>query len=356
MLLPLSSILLVGCILASILFSSQSEGLSGDEVSLFGGIGAAESLNNADSASMPSFSIAMTTIPPRFAHLHESLLSWLQQDTIAPTSITIFIPSYYRRFKSKSRPIVDQDNSKTSNSFESFKDLLMRTLRAKNDRIITNALNKGIIEVIEIKNDWGPISRIVGLLDYFKEQSQGMRSSNSDFWIVCDDDVRYVNDLLLRYNFAIAMKDAICTANGHNSSYCEGSNDRPTSEVMPNPNPNHPWGRVGGGLSRLTLTQFATDFRLIVSLSSGDADSITAESNLKPRRIAHLQAVDTYLLPSKMLHSQLVYNGPFSALVFKHLVREVHKTCPLNFYQDDYVVSFILSISGVSVTSITKNE
>ena len=66
-----------------------------------------------------SYDVALTTIPPRFHHIHHTIISWLHQ-IIKPNKIFIFIPLIYKRFrkviKIKKKKKKNHDNCMNKNS------------------------------------------------------------------------------------------------------------------------------------------------------------------------------------------------------------------------------------------------
>lgn len=152
---------------------------------------------------------------------------------------------------------------------------------------------------LEVEEDMGPITKLTGLVTHFS------RYSSITNWIICDDDVMYADDTILRYHYALETKAA---------------------------NPQ---------VANYIFTHFPEDFRIYTKFD-GDTNA---------RSIQHIQGVDTFLIQRDILlhHPILQLENILS------FVRFFHEVCPLSFYQDDYIISFIFAVGGIKVKSLWNN-
>lgn len=256
--------------------------------------------------SHPSFAVALSTIPPRFEHISATLLSWINQE-IQPLRICIYVPKSYKRFRRKSK----------KNITKSFSRLLQSSLQLS--PIVDEWLRNGKIKVVDIDRDWGSITRFVGVIQeqrYWHAPPNEFSDScfNSfeeiipQYWLFCDDDVHYVHNTISKYNYSI--------------SYFQ---------------------KQLGLVETFGLSQFSEDYRVAYRLES-DSQQV--------HLIPHVQGVDTYLIPHNFLLQQYC---AFDVLHYLHVVAAIeffHKQCPESFYQDDYIVSFLLHLSGLKMISM----
>ena len=254
----------------------------------------------------PIIAISMTTIPPRYNYLTECLLSWLNQD-LKPNYIFIFIPKQYKRFKRKK----DYNNNNNNNNNEqiSFKKSLMNILN--NTLILKEYIRKNIINVIEIEKDWGPISKVMGML-YYNDNwyNYNIKNNRPDYWIIGDDDVKYLKNTISDYIIAI--------------------------NTLPIGNNNN--------IKNNILTHFPEDNRIKVNINN---ENIT---------INHVQGVDTILFPTILLLNQCLYGYSFCYNNLIILLKYFHKKCSDSFYQDDYIISYSLALGSIKVNSIWNND
>lgn len=75
------------------------------------------------------------------------------------------------------------------------------------------------------------------------------------------------------------------------------------------------------------------------------------------RYIQHIQGVDSYMIPMNALSHQYHYHGP---LYINNTIRIINylqdHLCYESFYQDDYVVSFLLDISNINMISLRDSS
>ncbi len=249
--------------------------------------------------------IALTTIPPRFNTISHSLKYWFEQDVL-PTKIYIFVPATYKRFRKK----IATDTSRTSNA-EVLEAILMH------DIVLSQHVRNGHIMITPIQRDWGPITRLMGALQLTIESTANLTSLSKtnccNSWLFADDDVRYRRDTVSQY--LLPMKEW--------ADACE--NDR--------------------SIPYIGLTRFARDHRMWYQLPH----------ETERRNIHHVQGVDTYILPSlflDLLARQNYSENGESVNVFVAMVDYIHRSCPSSFYQDDYVIAFLLNLHNVDVYSI----
>jgi hypothetical protein len=179
------------------------------------------------------------------------------------------------------------------------------------DTTLTIALSSGVIQVIEIEKDYGPATKFVGMLYYqhlIHQNTNGL-TILPDYWIVADDDVRYSPITIAKYQFALQMEFGDC---------------------------------VGCG-----LTHFSEDYRLQYQLSGVDSPV---------ERVLHIQGVDTYLIPQSILKSHYTNRMGLHFEVFIRAVNSFHQICPESFYQDDYIVSYLLHRAGIRMYSVWNND
>ena len=190
------------------------------------------------------------------------------------------------------------------------------------------------IKILETLRDFGPITKFTGLLQFHKYEL----FSSIDYWIICDDDVEYVKSLISRYVFALyyLVKSPVYTYDG-------GDTDDSISE----PNAATVKG-IKETISRGTiLTHFSEDFRIYIRLDGEE----------KARAIQHLQGVDTFLVPADTLALQTQNSNQLLTYDrFTSIVQFFHAACPLSFFQDDYIISFVFNVANETILSIWNNQ
>ena len=231
-----------------------------------------------------SFGVCLTTIPLRFSSIHHTVASWLQQ-TVKPQIILVFIPQRYKNF-----------DHVLSSSVESIKGNFRDYFPLDKDRVV--------VEIIP--EDWGPASKISGLLYHFKKYSY----LNIKYWAVGDDDVWYSKTTLSRY------ADFLSTSVGSSNT------------------------------EFYVITHFKKEKRIGVRLRGKE----------KIRALSHIQGVDTFIIPQIILEYQYNMSAPLSYHVFTRVLSFYFQTCPSTFYQDDYIISFLLYLAGLRVISIWNGE
>lgn len=248
-----------------------------------------------------TFGVSMTVIPSRFYSIETTLQSWLNQ-TLPPAKIMIFVPSKYKRFKRKGT-----QNSNVQNS-EYLQSILMKS------NVLRSHIVNGTILIIPLGVDYGPASKFMGALWY----SQSLSAATAfypDYWVIGDDDVEYANKLLAKYDTALQKRYSKCLA-----SSC--------SEYF-------------------GMTQFAETYRQQFSLTKINSDGSTS---LEPHTVLHIQGVDTFIIPISAARNRLGFDNVVRILEY------FHAKCPESFYQDDYIISFLLHVFNVEMTSIRKDD
>lgn len=255
-----------------------------------------------------TWAVCMTTIPPRFTSIHHTLRSWLQQQEIQPACLAVFVPKIYRRFKRRS-------HNDTATSMVTTAHLLERSIREHAPDLATH-LDSSRIHVMPVETDYGPITKLSGLLHHHATACRGAQRNAApiEFWVFGDDDVAYTPQTLLRYSLRM---------------------------LLPPP------GMHPARLVRTALTHFSEDVRLVVKLAHEET----------ARHVRHLQGVDTVLLPVALLEAQRTEGNVLHPAIFVELLESaVLSKCPDAFYQDDYVIALLLNLGGVEVLSAWNND
>lgn len=262
--------------------------------------------------------ISITTIPPRFNYISQSLVSWFYQD-LMPAYIFIHVPQRYRRFKQKTRKL-SSEMKKLSGPMTYAQKL--REVLASNDMLLklqasSNPSPKVIVH--EIERDWGPATKLVGLLQINSNWSISYRDADflqpPDYWLIADDDVSYAKHTISSYRTAILQMKSP-------QNFFEKSS------------------------LKFAMTHFLSEERLFLHLDKEN----------EPRRVAHVQGVDTILFPSNVLSTSSLHenndhrylSSPSIEIIFIFF----HGICPESFYQDDYLISLLLNFAGFQVKSI----
>ena len=282
-------------------------------------------LNCGNCSGVLNYGVALTTIPPRFGVLHHQLRSWLNQ-SIAVNKIRIFVPKSYKRFRSKH----------TKRDIGLYRDQLLSQLNTHPDIVI--AMQSTLIEVVDMEHDWGPLSKFVGVIQD-NHYSTAITDLHVDYWIFCDDDLEYAPNLAEHYAMYI---DAF-----HNDN-----------EPLHISDENALYSGIG-------FTMFTTEHRLQFRLHHPDGQ-------IEVRNVPHIQGVDSYIIPSAAFTRKFTHNlttristpGSVDSVegnritpmgnasnVLRIISRIHNEWCPESFYQDDYIVSTLLNLSGVHMHS-----
>ena len=255
---------------------------------------------------LPTFAVALTTIPPRFTTIHHVLKSWLEQESFEPLFILVLVPKTYQRFRRKS------DNDEESERLSTL-DFLTHSLRENAPAQVIRHLESGKIRLEQVDDDFGPATKLAGMLSY-RAKVQQQQQQQPTFWVFGDDDVAYTPQTLLRYYYRI---------------------------ILPPP------GLSKQKLGHTTvLTHFSRDVRLTVQIPG----------EKKERRVLHVQGVDTVLLSDDLLKEHLDKALILHPGVFSRLLRFVFKACPDSFMQDDYVLSLLFNFADLRVVSAWNND
>jgi hypothetical protein len=217
------------------------------------------------------YAISLTTIPSRIPHLHHVVESWLAQEEVQPAYILVFVPRHYKRFKKKSTRRSARKHSANSSGEdeespvpfisptspgdgmphqETFKrmaeGLLADHFHSRGDssrrrQVVLyrdsdnhsdnhsyghgnggEAVSATVVRVVETEDgeDWGPATKYVGFLQHRLQweslwpiREGGEEHTNThihrppDYWVVCDDDVRYSPGTLRLYDAFLSGSD-----------------------------------------------------------------------------------------------------------------------------------------------------
>lgn len=189
-----------------------------------------------------NFGIGLTTIPPRFSSVHHVVKSWLQQDH-PPAIIVIFLPKKYTMFV---------------NGIGKNKNKNFITLQNELKRHFATEMEEGRVVIQIVPKDLGPLTKYVGMLEFFSAFDEGA-TSVVDRWVIGDDDVHYAANTLTGYANAILNPSSSVSASS-------ASVDSPDESIM---------------------THFNVHSRLEVQLGDGDDDS--------RHPIAHLQVATSLI-------------------------------------------------------------
>lgn len=245
-------------------------------------------------------SVALTTIPPRFSSVHHSIRSWLNQDHL-PRHVFVFVPPHYRRFKRKS----GHHRSSTDDLEKQLKEHLSEHTDIK------PFVDSGLIRIVSVERDMGPITRIAGILSVVSK----LPVNHTDYWLICDDDVSYDPTVLATYRLKMnQLRDSLT--------------------------PHDRRERIG-------LTLFAETYRLVIPM-----DALMTNMAMIP----HIQGVDTYLFGHQLLIEEAHTAGPLSRNSFDSILHMIHNECPTSFYQDDYIASVLFHLAKVHFMSIWENN
>jgi hypothetical protein len=233
----------------------------------------------ACSGQQVKYGVSITTIPPRYSTIHHVIRSWMEQ-SLVPDVIAVFVPQQYVNFMGESK------RDKTRNAL---------TLKSHLSKYFPTEVENGKIVIQLVTRDWGPITKYLGLFEHFSNIDG---NNHIDYWVICDDDVRYSNNTLSDYSVRIS-------STGDRSSI---------------------------------LTHFNTHARLRPKI------------NGKYVNVMHLQGVDTVLFPS------FSFAGSLSFPIASATVSLIHESCPHSFYQDDYVISLLVYLSKIRVQSVWSGK
>ena len=256
-----------------------------------------------------TFNVVLTTIPPRFGSVSSTIRSLMEQE-IRPAYIFIFIPLKYARFSRLKRTVKEMSSNSEIES-ENFRELLIAKL--SQETAISALISLEVLQIITIEKDWGPVTKFAGILFYYyqiKKEAIQLRHPLPDYWVVCDDDVHYRSIMLSKYHFALS------------TMLLEGV------------------GPIDG------LTHFSEDYRIAFLL----------DNESQHRTPIHVQGVDTFMISNRVFESQHDSSGPLSFETFRTIVQYFHQNCPSTFYQDDYIISFLLNMANITLTSIWNND
>ena len=274
------------------------------------------------------FGVIITSIPSRQDTIAHSIRTWLSQSPLRVKKIVICIPRIYKNYdlKRKLESNPHQKFSETSRDkdwLEVFVYMMIKHFRSE--------IYSGLIEVAPIQKDFGPASKWMGLLQHlqytrhFRTEENGIK-----YWIIADDDVGYSFDLISKYSLSFSL-------------------------------PEHTKNNI--------YTMFSQDQRMSIRLENNtrivNHNSEDGETREGLRAITHLQGVDTFVLSTDWVREQQGVSdasdghnkyGPLYYPRLYTLLDFFHEICPDSFYQDDYLVSFIMHIAGARVVSLWNED
>lgn len=332
--------------------------------------------NSQDAIDQPlepgiQVAVAITSIPPRFPHLHRSLLPWFTDQLYPIHRLCLFIPRSYRRFR---RRRGSQEPLSTA-----------ALLRSKLLRYpeLSRHLERNALRIVEMDRDWGPITKFLGVLQEQTTPNCYANSDFPDFWIFADDDVAYspftVQKYLSWWNVLSKQSENLVLTNfseDYRVFYRFGSGADSTGTGA----------STGAGITATSVGSVAnTDIGTGTASGAGTADAVGAGTGIAGivvgadgtvvvtdnestdpsaaghpehaniRVVPHVQGVDTYFLSQNNLREQLSH-GLLHHVTTTKAVEFFHDTCPESFYQDDYLVSFLFHLSGLRVRSTWTND
>jgi len=395
-----------------------------------------------------SYDVAFTTIPPRFYHIHHTILSWLHQ-IMKPNKIFIFIPLAYKRFrkvikiKKKNHDncmnncscYVKDNYNCNNNSCISYNNSCINKNNSfidnKNDKILsmkqqlyqillqnknlTDYLLNHTINIIEVNRDYGPITKLIGILQLLHHKitnTSFLLSSSvspfqyvpSSYWILCDDDVTYNKRLSVVYFNAFMKSNNITKSSSSSSSslsslnnhfipyqfngftmfskesrlqytidrnkavvddyYNKGVVDDYYIKVEVNDNHNEVKGDNNNKHDEYNISHDKVsndDYNNYSNSNHHDDDHDDKNDDdygdILIRYIQHIQGVDSYMIPMNALSYQYYYHGP---LYISNTIKIINylqdHLCYESFYQDDYVASFLFDISNINMVSLRDSS
>ncbi|KAJ1433808.1 hypothetical protein B484DRAFT_447042 [Ochromonadaceae sp. CCMP2298] len=348
------------------------------------------------------YGVALTMIPPRFSSVHFTLFSWLNQ-SIPPQGIYIFVPSKYKRFRRKGAG--RREEAGVAGQVGQAEDLPhAQRLRAEllgNATLAPHVLS-GTIRVVEVLEDLGPVTKFAGVLSLQaggaegvegaggaggaedaegrggREGIEGAETRGADprlfaYWIFGDDDMEYDTALAATYLQELGALGGMGEMGEMRPAYDPASSCASVAQSQA----QAVWVNVGnlgaldaadtgestgvGGSVGTVGTEGALKALGEVGAWSRPCTGLTlfaAEERLQLtlpgqglRGVPHIQGVDSYIVPSAALRRHAP-SGPLSARRVLPVLRRYHSECPASFYQDDYVVSFLLHLAGVTMRSV----
>eukprot|EP01039_Chlorochromonas_danica_P001715 gene1715-1874_t len=219
---------------------------------------------------------------------------------------------------------LDNNDDNSDSDSLSYSSLLEEKLKKK----AMSLWQSDKVHIISMDQDWGPITKFMGVLE--EQVNPTCFPSHEmlpDFWIFADDDVGYQPYSVRKYIqwwYRIQYDD--------NHSNNSNSNNRSRSPMV--------------------LTNFAEDYRLVYYPTYNNRGLLTQDLQI----VQHLQGVDTYWLAQQDLQEHYNSQLALSLVHVQEIVQILHRECPEVFYQDDYLVSFLLHRAGFHLKSIWMQD
>jgi len=237
--------------------------------------------------------VSFATIYPRFPFCNDTIISWLNQ-TQPPDHILIFVTSNWDSTRTRRVQTPNVANNLYSHSHS-------ERLRRRLSKNFFREFSSGLIQVIEVPLDYGPATKFIGVL-------MSINIFDTDYWIVCDDDLIYNNDLIERYS----------------NYYTRFPADDKNGPIV-------------------TFFQ-STIFNFEVPVIE----------NMPSVNVPHVQGADSYAIPHSVLLRQSRHALPLSYAKFPLLVDFVWKTCSNGYLNDDYTISYAMTVANVSIINIRE--
>jgi len=244
------------------------------------------------------------------------------------------------------------------------------------------------VVVAAVQDDLGPAVKYAGCMQMAHEWD--IHSSPVDYpslalhavptqWVVSDDDVAYSPTTLSRYSQSRKLEGLELELTLGQEGNSDKSGTRSTLTLAGSPTQTQTQIKTQSQemiLKNTVFTHFSEDYRLILKL----------DDEPFKRPVMHIQGVDTVCFPASLFqqhrsHFNSMWNSnhdsdidnmsditthththitiPVATLaieLFNAGLRYFHRKCPSSFYQDDYIVSFLLNIGDVHVQSLWNND
>eukprot|EP01041_Mallomonas_annulata_P005757 gene5757-11632_t len=254
-------------------------------------------------SSSSKWAVSFATIRPRFRFCNFTVQSWLRQST-KPDYILIFVNSHWDSQRKRRIQIPSVQNSADNHMSRLHTISDTERLRRRIAREFPVEYSSGIIRIIEIAKDYGPSTKFVGVL-------MSLNMFDVDYWVIGDDDLIYKNHLLSTYS----------------------------NHYIKNP-PSAQHGPV---------TTFFDREIFVLQIPSLQVKTETTT-------VYHVQGADTYVIPDVLLRRQnhlglLITYGKYT-LLLEYLFRQ----CPNSYINDDYIVSYALTVSNITISSLWEGN
>ena len=234
--------------------------------------------------------VAFSTIAPRFKFCGNAVRSWLNQ-TFPPENILIFVNHNWdkKRLRRDQKP-----------RFRFNRHLISHTeiLRMQISKEFPLEYGSGLVSVVEMPLDYGPATKLVGVL-------MMLHQYEVDYWLIGDDDLIYQNDVISRYSKYYEMNP-------------------PTPHYGP-----------------------------IATFFNSEVFQFTALFNKNfEKTVYHIQGADTFVLPSIVLKRQSQYSYPLSYYQYSRMLLYLFPKCAAAIANDDYTISYTITAANLTIVSL----